>query len=80
MELLEELKVPSDAKQWKSFKSAIKSARKRGIVNEIETRLFKIQRQINYRLNLMMTYVPVDLLDWTNSFAPVISNLRSLYE
>ena len=80
MKLLEELKVSPDAKQWKSFKSAIKSARKKGKVNEIETRLFKIQRQINSRLNLMMTYVPVDLLDWTNSFALVISNLRSLYE
>ena len=58
MKLLEELRVPPDAKQWESFKNAIKSARKKGRVNEIETRLFKIQRQINFRLNLMMTYVP----------------------
>ena len=77
---LEELKVPPDAKQWKSFKTAIKSARKRGRVKDIETRLIKIQRQINSRLNLMMTYVPMDLSDSTNSFAPVTSNRRSPYE
>lgn len=80
MRLLEELKVPSDANEWKSFKNAIKSARKKAKVTDIETRLFNIQRQINSRLVLMMTYVPVALLDSTNSFAPVTSNLRSLYE
>ena len=78
--LLAELKVPSDAEQWKTFKNAIKSARKRGKVHDIETRLLRIQKQIDSRLHVMMTYVPLDLLDTTNSFALVISNLHSLYE
>ena len=61
--LLEELKVGPDATQWKSFKKAIKSARKKGKVENIETQLIKIQKQINSRLLVMMTYVLIDLPD-----------------
>lgn len=67
MHLLRELEVPPDATQWKSFKNAIKSARKKGKVKDIETRLLKIQKQIDSRLNVMMTYVSVDFSDSTNS-------------
>ena len=68
--LLTELEVPQDAKQWKSFQIAIKTARKRGKVHDIESRLFKIQKQINARLLVMMKYVPVDLFDSADIFAP----------
>lgn len=61
MSLLAELEVPPDATQWKSFKNAIKSARKKGKVKDIETRLLKIQKQIDSRLQVMMTYVSPNL-------------------
>lgn len=61
MNLLAELEVPPDATQWKSFKNAIKSARKKGKVKDIETRLLKIQKQIDSRLQVMMTYVSPNL-------------------
>lgn len=80
IEVLAVLVVPPDAKQWKSFKNAIQSARHKGEVNTIEGRLFKIQRQIDSRLLKMMKYVLVDLLDSTDCFALVTSNLHSLYE
>ena len=57
MNLLENLSVQPDATRWKSFKKAIESARKDGKVKGIEKRLVKIQRQINHRLQVMMTYV-----------------------
>ena len=78
--LVAQLQVPPGATQWKSFRNAIKVARKRGKVNDIETRLLKIQKQIDSRLHVMMTYVPVYLLDSTNSIAPVTSNLHYLNE
>lgn len=55
LSLLDGLKVQPDASEWKSFKKAIQGARKAGRVNDIETRLLKIQRQINHRLQVMMT-------------------------
>ena len=67
--LLTELEVPQDAKQWKSFQIAIKTARKRGKVHDIESRLLKIQKQINSRLLAMMKYVLADLFDSTDIFA-----------
>lgn len=76
MHLLREIEVPPDATQWKSFKNAVKSARKKGMVNGIETRLLKIQKQINSRLHLMMTYVSMKMLDSTNSRALATSNLH----
>ena len=76
IKLLAELEVPQDANQWKSFQIAIKSARKRGKVHDIESRLLKIQKQINARLLVMMKYVPVDLFDSTDIF-PRPSNQQS---
>ena len=55
--------VPKDPSQWKSFKSAIKSARKRGKVDIIESRFLKIQKQIDSRLLMMIKYVAVHLSD-----------------
>ena len=74
--LLVELAVQPDATQWKSFKKAIKSARKKEKVGDIEKRLLKIQGQINYRLQVMMTYVLIDLLDSTNISALATNNLN----
>ena len=61
--LLADLTVPGDATKWKSFKSAIKSARKRGKVDQIESRLLRIQKQIDSRLLVMIKYVYVHLSD-----------------
>jgi len=55
LRLLGELEVPPNATQWKSFKAAFKSARKQGKVKDIETRLLKIQRQIDSHLQRIMT-------------------------
>lgn len=57
LHLLGALEMPSDATQWKSFKAAFKSARKQGMVKEIETRLLKLQKQIDSRLQRIMTWV-----------------------
>ena len=57
MNLLEDLEVPKDATKWKSFKSAIKNARKRGKVIHLESRLLRIQKQIDSRLLVMIKYV-----------------------
>ncbi len=62
--LLAELEVPPDATHWKSFQNAIKSARKNGKIKGIETRLLKIQKQIDSRLLRMMTYVLVALVEF----------------
>ena len=80
IKLLGELKVPKDTNQWKGLKTAIKNARKRGKVDEVESRLLKIQKQINSRLLVMMKYVRLNLFNSTNPFALVTSNLRSLYD
>ena len=76
IKLLGKLKVPSDATQWESFKKAIKSKRKQGEVKDIETRLLKIQKQINSRLQMMMTYVSLDLLGSTNASTLATNNLH----
>jgi len=55
LHLLGNLQVPPDATQWKSFKAAFRSARKKGKVKDIETRLLKIQKQIDSRLQRIMT-------------------------
>lgn len=55
LELLEHLEIRNDATQWKSFKIALKTARRKGKVKELETRLLKLQKQIDSRLQLMMT-------------------------
>lgn len=55
--LLAELKVPPDASRWVSFKKAIKGARQRGKVQELETRLGNLQRQVNSRILYMMKLV-----------------------
>ncbi|KAL8842262.1 MAG: hypothetical protein Q9170_000588 [Blastenia crenularia] len=52
--VLAELKVPPDASHWLSFKKAIKGARQKGKVQELETRLGKLQKQANSRLLYMM--------------------------
>ena len=56
MHLLKQLEV-HDATQWQSFRQAIKNAREKGKVKEIERRLLKLQKQIDFRLHVMMTYV-----------------------
>ena len=57
LQFWEELEVPENSTQWASFRKAIKVARKRGKVEGMETRLHKLQRQINSRLLLMIKYV-----------------------
>ena len=80
MHLLRELEVPQDATQWKSFKNAVKSAREKGKVRDIETRLLKIQKQIDSRLHVMMTYVLAESSDSTNPLALAINNLHCACE
>ena len=63
LELLAGLEAPKGATKWVSFMKAIKIARKRGQVEGIETRLRKIQRQIDSRLQIMMKYVSITLVD-----------------
>lgn len=75
MGLLADLEVQPDANQWESFKNAIRSARNKGKVRNIETRLFKIQKQIDSRLHVMMTYVSVLFSGSTDPFALATSNL-----
>ena len=55
--ILAELKVPPGASHWTSFRKAIKSARQKGKVQELETRLGKLQKQANSRLLFMMKCV-----------------------
>lgn len=55
LHLLRGLEVSPEATQWKSFKIALRSARKKGKVKDIETRLLKMQKQIDSRLLRMMT-------------------------
>lgn len=57
MQLLEELQNPTS---WQSFRKAIKNAREKGKVKGVEKRLLKLQRQIDFRLHVMMTYVLVN--------------------
>ena len=56
MQLLEELQNPTS---WQSFRKAIKNAREKGKVKGLEKRLLKLQKQIDFRLHVMMTYVLV---------------------
>ena len=56
-DLIAELVVRTNKSPWESFRIAMKSARKKGKVKDIETRVLKIQRQIHSRLQVMMTYV-----------------------
>ena len=55
MHLLEQLDVPDNVTQWKSCRKAIKIVREEGKVKDIERRLFKLQKQIDSRLHVMMT-------------------------
>ncbi|KAK4697415.1 hypothetical protein P7C71_g658, partial [Lecanoromycetidae sp. Uapishka_2] len=53
--LLATLEVPKDATTWKRFQKAFKSTQKAREVREIESRLNKIQRQIDSRLHYMIS-------------------------
>lgn len=48
------LKVPPGASHWTSFKKAIKDARQKGTVQKLETRLEKLQKQVNSRILFLM--------------------------
>lgn len=55
--VLNGLEVGKEATKWESFRKALKNARRRGKVTEIESRLNKIQQQVNSRLLAMMRFV-----------------------
>lgn len=57
--VLDRLEVGKEATKWESFRRAIKNARKRGKITEIESRLNKIQQQVNSRLLAMMRLVAI---------------------
>lgn len=57
LQLLAELQVPLGPTKWASFHKALKSGRQKGRVEGIETRLLKIQKQIDSHLQVMMKYV-----------------------
>ena len=80
LELLDTLKVDPNATQWTSFRKAIRSARKKGKVEDIEKRLLNIQKQIDSRLHKMMSYVSLAYLNQTNLYFLAINNLHCPYD
>lgn len=79
MRLLGDLEVPRDATKWKSFRVAFKTARKKGMVKDIETRLLKLQKQIDSRLQLMMTCVSNPFADSSDFVSVAINSLHFAY-
>ncbi len=73
--LLSELEVPPDAKKWESFRVAFRSARKKGMVKDIENRLLKLQKQIDSRLQSMMKCVSDPLVNPPDLVWLVINSL-----
>ena len=55
LEVLRTLKAPPGATQLKSLQVAIRSALKKSSIKNMEDRLLKIQKQINFRLQKMVT-------------------------
>lgn len=60
LRILATLEVPKDATPWKRIHKAFKSTQKAREIREIESRLNKIQRQIDSHLHYMVKYVPSD--------------------
>ena len=62
--ILDGLKVPPGASHWTSLKKAIKTASQKGKIRELESRLNKLQKQVNSHILFMMKCAVLDQVQY----------------